>query len=606
MSTSTFGAIGTLGITRIFGSASAKLWYPSPFFDIASTYLPKSVRELFRYCEYYFMVHPIIHQAITKMAEYPITDIVIEEGDKDVRDWWDTMLNEKLETKSFLIETGLDYFTYGNAFVVPIFPFVKYLICSKCKSRFNAELVVDKFTWNNYSFTLSCPKCGTRSKADVEEEYPMNIEKFRFGRLNPQHVLIDGSEFGDKYYFYNIPQISINEWLMGQRWNILATPQPLLDAAKKQEQVIWNKYNLFHMKRGNLSGFSRFYGVPLIMPALKDIFILQVFKKTLEVLLLEKAVPLRILFPQAATASGGPTEMTQLTKWKSQVEETLKRWKLDPGYIGILSWPLGQQEIGGDARVSLMLPELINQIDIVLASIGVPKEFIMGGTTWTGTNVSMRMLENHFLNYRSAMEKLLKFMIDQISKYTGFKKPNKVSFKPFRMVDDLQRKMYYMQLNQARKISDTTLLDFCDLDIDREIALISEENIKQQKMMIETMSQELEIHNKIETMKQKMQIKSQKELQEYAQDQGNPQGEQGQVQQNQGQIPENMQEKVEKLAKKLIGMDEQMREEYLKRLDASYPEIGGAVRNLIEQMKAAGMGNPMNPLPEQKPPRRIE
>jgi len=43
--------------------------YPSPFFDIAQTYMPPTVKELFRWCQYFFYKDPMIGAVVTKIAE---------------------------------------------------------------------------------------------------------------------------------------------------------------------------------------------------------------------------------------------------------------------------------------------------------------------------------------------------------------------------------------------------------------------------------------------------------------------------------------------------------------------------------------------------------
>jgi hypothetical protein len=62
--------------------------YPSPFFDIGHTYLPPSVKALLRWCRYYYLVNPLINTTIHKMSEYPITEIVIDEKNRAVKEKW--------------------------------------------------------------------------------------------------------------------------------------------------------------------------------------------------------------------------------------------------------------------------------------------------------------------------------------------------------------------------------------------------------------------------------------------------------------------------------------------------------------------------------------
>ena len=42
--------VGSVGRTQSNQQGS---YYPSPFFDIANTYLPSNIKSLFRFCAYY-------------------------------------------------------------------------------------------------------------------------------------------------------------------------------------------------------------------------------------------------------------------------------------------------------------------------------------------------------------------------------------------------------------------------------------------------------------------------------------------------------------------------------------------------------------------------
>ena len=61
---------------------STKRSYPSKIFNLAEHYIPKDVKSLFKFCEYYYLTSAPLYQAITKSAEYRITDLVIETPDK--------------------------------------------------------------------------------------------------------------------------------------------------------------------------------------------------------------------------------------------------------------------------------------------------------------------------------------------------------------------------------------------------------------------------------------------------------------------------------------------------------------------------------------------
>ena len=66
-------------------NAERGITYPSPFFDISSTYLPRTIKSLYQWCKFYFWTNPLINAICSKLAEYPITDIILESRDPNVK-----------------------------------------------------------------------------------------------------------------------------------------------------------------------------------------------------------------------------------------------------------------------------------------------------------------------------------------------------------------------------------------------------------------------------------------------------------------------------------------------------------------------------------------
>ena len=97
---------------------SNKLAYPDPFFDLARNFIPKNIKTLFKFCRTFFYTSGFLRNVVTKLTEYPITDILYDPNtDSATREKYDIALHRKLKIKSFLIEVGLDFFTYGNCFI---------------------------------------------------------------------------------------------------------------------------------------------------------------------------------------------------------------------------------------------------------------------------------------------------------------------------------------------------------------------------------------------------------------------------------------------------------------------------------------------------------
>lgn len=470
--TSPAGAPGFIGSTNRFDSFHQQGYrgaqrYPSPFFDIGHTYLPTSVKQMFRWCRYYFMTNPVINAVTYKMSEYPITPIIIDEEDSELRSKWEDIVENKLRLRPFQIETGLDYHCYGNAFITLHFPFEKYLICRNCKNKVQAKRAIYKF--RNLRYHLACPKCMTTTEALVQDHNVKNLRGIRPLRWNPEHITVEHNDVtGESTFFFDIPVSLKNDILMGKRHVVETIPNEFVEALKSGKSLKFNHGEMFHLKRPTIAQKDQGWGMPLILPVLKDTYYLQILRKAQESIAQQYIVPLRVLFPQAGSASSDPYSTTDLGQWRKRIEAEIEKWKLDQNYIPVLPLPIGNETIGGEGKALMLHQEMRAWSEQIVAGMHVPIEFVFGGIQYSGSNVSMRMLENQFLGYRTNQLILCRdFILGRIAAYMGWPAP-KMHFRRFRMADDLQRVALAFQMNQAQKVSDTTLLDEMDYDIVQE------------------------------------------------------------------------------------------------------------------------------------------
>lgn len=466
--TNTSGFIGsTSRFDNHHSNHSGSFRYPSPFFDIGHTYLPTSVKQMFRWCRYYFMVNPLINAVTYKMAEYPITKLVVNEADSDLRKKWESIIENQLKLRTFQIETGLDYFCYGNAFVTMHFPFDKYLICRGCHHHEKASSAVYKF--RNFKYFMACKKCSVTTEALVYDHNVRNLRGIKLIRWNPEHITVEHNEVtGKTDYFFDVPVGMKNDIMMGKRHVIENTPNEFIEALKSSKTLRFNENEVYHLKRPTIAQKDQGWGLPLILPVLKDTHYLQILRKAQESIAQQYIVPLRVLFPQAGSNSSDPYSTADLSIWRTRIEREIEKWKLDQNYIPILPLPIGNETIGGEGKALMLHQEMRAWSEQIVAGMHVPIEFVFGGLQYSGSNVSMRMLENQFLGYRTEQLIMIRdFILARVARYMGWSAP-KVSFRRFRMADDLQRIALAFQLNQAQKVSDTTLLDEMDYDIVQE------------------------------------------------------------------------------------------------------------------------------------------
>lgn len=375
--------------------------YPSPFFDVAHTYLPDTIKQMFRWCRYYTLTNPLIAAVVNKMAEYPITDILIETDSEGTKKLWTNFFEDVLQLRAFLVDIGLFYGCYGNAIVSINYPFRKFLVCRGCGKFILAEKADFKF--RNLKFFLKC-ECGRHSEADVKDIPVKSPREIKLILWNPEDISIKYNDItGKATYYYSIPNALRNDITIGKRDTVTQTPQIFIDAVKSQKSVILNPDNIFHFRRPSILAGpkDKAWGIPLVLPVLKDVFYLQVLKKAQEAIALERMLPLTVLFPQPGSGSSDPYASISLTKWRDHVGLEVQRWRQDKNYIPIMPLPIGSQNIGGDGRALLLSQEIRVWSEHIVAGMGVPQEFIFGGLQYCLDGDTLVHTQNGFVKAKT-------------------------------------------------------------------------------------------------------------------------------------------------------------------------------------------------------------
>jgi hypothetical protein len=307
-------------------------------------------------------------------------------------------------------------------------------------------------------------------------------------------------------------------------------------------------------------------------------------------------------------------------------------------YIPILPLPIGNQTIGGDGRALLLTQEIQTLSEHIMSGLGVPREFLLGGMSYSGSNVSLRMLENQFLGFILRHKQLANWTMKQVAAYMGWPEAT-IRFKPFKMADDIQRKAYLFQLNQAQKVSDRTLLADADLDQVKEDRIMMQET----DLRLEaTRKQQLalaEVQGEAQVVMSKAQVKAQQVMAQ-AQNSGVAPGEPGggetgapnpmqqmqsslSLQQetaaaegsNQEAMGVDIQQLAQQLAQQVAEIPPDQQQVALENLAAQSPDLAQMVQQILQQLQgpAGSQGAltqsvsqvDMRPQPEVLPARRV-
>jgi hypothetical protein len=446
---------------RFTSESSRSNTYPNPFFDLANSYIPKNIKTLFKFCREYYYTSGWLKNVVSKMSTYPVTDILFDTTiDPEVKKAYSRVLNEKLKIKSFLIEIGLDYYTYGNTFISVFIIPKRFLKCTKCGQTHDFKAVKHKLKWQNLEFYGACPNCGTtHSKFLVEDSSIKSIENFRLLRISPENVDVEYNPItGTSTYYYTIPEKLKAQIIKGNLTVLETIPLEFITSLQKKRKIELDNSNLYHLKYPSLAEEDMGFGKPMILPALKEIYYLAILRKANEAIANEHIIPKKTISP-ANTVTIDPITGMNLLDWKTDIINTMRKWKSDPNYIAVMPIPMQYQELGGNAKMLMVTQEMKFLEESIINSLGVPLEFIKGGTSWSGSSISLRIVENGFLNYREFLEDFLNyFLIPKVSILLGYPTVS-VKFKKFKMSDDTESKQLAIQLNQGGKISDSKLVE---------------------------------------------------------------------------------------------------------------------------------------------------
>lgn len=570
--------------------------YPSPFLNLSDMNLPRSTIEIFKWCKYYYTFDPLISGAINALASFPVTEVTIEDTDNTNSEQakiYRKVLFKNLNIYKLLIEIGIDYFLYGNCFIMGEF---------KGNSKGEKE-------WGNMT------------------------------RLDPSKMIIDyNPATGSKKFRWTVPQ-KIRDIIQKKypKNEYDRIPDIIKKAVRNNKTIVLNSNNIYHFSRATDSmGDNSVWGVPVVANVLKLLMYRNVLRQAQEAIAREHIVPMRIYYIEETKNMNIHADFSKVA---DDLAREIKKSVKDPNYKVVSPLPVNVINVGGEGRSLLLAPEIDQVQSEILAGMNIPKEFIFGGVSYSGSSISLRILENQFITYRLLLEDFLQnFVIRGMAKARGewFSEEDddslvSVKLSDLKMQDDVQQKQLLIQLNSAQKCSNDFLWKSMGMDPEKMKEAIEQETIDmavlQQKVENAKLQEQLKA---IELQKeiQMAQIKMQIELQMFQQNLMNQSGmndqqqgapEQGQAQdgnppqqpqQPQGQPQQendddvDTEKEINNIALKLIKVPEKDRMAYLSKIPEQFKQAITQKMAELSQTSQNQESVDMRAMPEKKPPRR--
>ena len=530
--------------------ANRQLPYASPFLNLSDMKLPKEMRDLFKWCKYFFTFDPLVAGAVKNLSSFPITDIYFEESksnedkhskeDSEELKTYRRVLTKKIKIHKLLVEIGLDYFLYGNCFIF---------------GEFEENEITKEMEWKHVI------------------------------RLDPSKIIIDKNQITQEItYKWEVPDsvIQIVNTKKPEK-DYEALPEKIKEAVKKNKAIVLNKDNIYHFATPSDSLGKSEWGTPIVANVLKLLMYRNTLRQAQEAIAKEHIVPFRVYYFQPTDKYDPSTDWTKVS---ANFSKELQKSTRDPNYKVVSPVPVNVLNLGGQGRALLLTGE-IEQIQAeILAGMGVPREFIFGGVSWSGSSTSLKILENLFITYRLFIKDFINnFLIKNMAKKRGEWRDERdddilisAHLVDLKMQDDVQQKQLIINLNGAGKVTDETMWKAMGLDPEKQKSALETETLE--KVELESKIQIARIKANIEI--QKAQIEAQMELQKLQQKMGiNVEGEEGMGGEDMGEEVQDSQQRQpqEEVHESSGGNEQQGEQQSVKQLVSQLAEMPEKERN---------------------------
>jgi Tfp pilus assembly protein PilN len=497
--------------------------YADPHATIAIRDIPTNIKLVQRLTRFYYNQDALLGAVVDKMSEYPITQLVIgkvgeEEITPSARDKWESLLNVTLNLRQTMIDINVDKYVFGNSFHYLYYPFVRYCLCRGCRKRSPIGTLMDvraipddrggKFT---FEVEGVCPKCNAKNGFTVEDRKSEARSGLNFVRLSPLRMELEYNPVTGHRRWYWDPDKRVKDGLIsGDRTIIDYTEMRVLEAAFKQQKIHMNKDRLWVAQAPVQPGIWQGWGVPPLFRVLEDVYYYKVLRRANEALAQEHVVPMRVVSP-AGTGDVSPQRTMNLSDWRNRLKDEFLSWKKDPNHMMISPIPINVEQIGGQGRVMMVAAEMEAAARVIAAGVGCPVEMIWGGLNWSGASVSLRVLENHFINDRENCERLLGFLIPKIASY--FRMPRiQCKLSEFRMADDVQQQANLINLMTQGFLSRESVIGEMGFDPGEEFTHLAAEHKKLNSITMSDNVAASHMNTVIQMLEAKAQILMQHEL----------------------------------------------------------------------------------------------
>lgn len=552
---------GSIGHTGGAYGDPTRLW--------AHDFSPKTIKHLFKWSEYLYFNSAQVFSGIRKYAEYPITEVSYQSESSGTTDKYKDLLEKGLGIRSALIKCSIDLQVYGNSFVSVHMPFVRHLVCSHCSATTIIESADFTYKPTKAEFVVKCHSCGKKGAAEIQDRMVRKASGIHIIRWDPKLIKIQHNSITNQSEYYLEISTDIKKRVMAGDPHVVATmPISILKAVSKDFDFKFNKNQIFHSKIDTPAGVAAGWGLPPLTAAIPLFHHASVLRKANEAIAMERIVPMRVMHPSPTSGAADPIQTMSIASFMDDLEDNLRQWRKDPNHIMMSPVAVGVQQVGGEGRALMVDSEIARVEDNIIASMGFPKEFVYGGLSFTGSSITLRMLENQLESSVFQVNNLLQWIADRVGRFLEMPEVE-VSLGDFKMVDDVQQKQLVMNLYQSQVVSKTTVAEAHGIDITQEQERLKTEAVADMRL-------QTDINIEVEKLQSSLAAQA-KEMAAMEQEQQSPPG----LNYDQQAVISE----AENIAMQLLQSDEGTRRSQLSSLQAEDYVMYAVVIQRMEQLK---------------------
>lgn len=454
-----------------------------PWLDYASTAMPDNHELILWWAMYLWLTNGTLRSAFGRVAEHFITDLSFPDLDSDEESEFKDLFLKHLNYRRELKTLADEYLCFGNVFVSMYMPFLRRMICQKC--RFEQPIV-----HADYKCTLNgsvvwkrlkpCRACGDTSNFICKDRKDPDISKIRINRYSPFEIKLAMNPFSQKKDIYwKIPHQKRRDMQSGAAIFIEDTPLDVLEAVAANADLLFDPDSIFHLDETVISGMdTRGWGIPRTISNFRTAWLLQTTNRADQAIAMDYTLGIRVMSPTGAPGEQDPMVNAGAEDFVANMRKIIDKHRADPATIHTAPYPIQYQFMGGEGENLLPADKLKFRQQEFLSELGVPLEYHQMSLTVQAAPMALQLFESAWQAIPSLYNTILSWIVKVAAR--NFDLPEtSVTMKRTTIAYDESRKQILTQLMAANQISPETALAAYGIDAVDEV----EKTLKHQDLV---------------------------------------------------------------------------------------------------------------------------